>query len=52
MVRLAEEKDLIGILELYLSLHENSVPKDSKKRRAMKVTDTQERVLNTQSRLL
>ena len=34
MVRIAEEKDLSGILELYLDLHEDSVPEDSEKRRS------------------
>lgn len=33
MVRLAEEKDLEKVLELYLDLHEDSVPGDSEKRR-------------------
>lgn len=34
MVRLAEEKDLEGILELYLDLHEDFVPADSEARRS------------------
>ncbi len=33
MVRVAEEKDLTDLLELYLDLHEDSVPEDSEKRR-------------------
>lgn len=33
MVRLAEEKDLEKILELYLDLHEDSIPEDSERRR-------------------
>lgn len=35
MVRLAEEKDLIEILELYLDLHEDFVPDDSEKRKSV-----------------
>ena len=35
MVRLAKEKDLESILELYLDLHEDSVPEDSDKRRSV-----------------
>lgn len=33
MVRIAEENDLQSILELYLDLHEDTVPEDSEKRR-------------------
>ena len=33
MTRLAEDKDLENILELYIDLHEDSVPEDSDKRR-------------------
>lgn len=33
MVRIAKEKDLIEILELYLDLHEDAIPEDSEKRR-------------------
>ena len=33
MVRLAKEHDLESILELYLDLHEDTVPEDSEKRR-------------------
>ncbi len=35
MVRIAKESDLESILELYLDLHEDSVPDDSEKRRAI-----------------
>lgn len=35
MVRLAREDELESILELYLDLHENKVPEDSEKRRAV-----------------
>ena len=35
MVRLAKESDLESILELYLDLHEDSVPTDSDKRRTI-----------------
>lgn len=34
MVRTANRNDLEGILELYLNLHEDSVPEDSEKRRS------------------
>ena len=33
MVRLVENKDLNKLLELYIDLHEDSVPDDSDKRR-------------------
>ena len=33
MVRVAREDDLENILELYLDLHEDTVPEDSEKRR-------------------
>lgn len=35
MVRIAEESDLVAILELYLDLHEDSVPDDSENRRQL-----------------
>ena len=35
MVRLAREDELESILELYLDLHEDKVPEDSEKRRAV-----------------
>lgn len=33
MIRVAKDGDLEGILELYLDLHEDSIPEDSEKRR-------------------
>ena len=35
MVRLAREDELESILELYLDLHEDTIPEDSEKRRAV-----------------
>lgn len=35
MVRLAEDKDLNELLELYIDLHEDSIPEDSDKRRCL-----------------
>lgn len=35
MVRIAENNDLDSILELYLDLHEDSIPEDSEKRRSV-----------------